>query len=55
MTAPYTYDDMLTLGPEAGSQYVCVRCESTFDVDHYLCPVCGTFTLERRGPSESSS
>ena len=51
VTAPYSYDGMLDLGPEDGSAYVCSRCESTFDDDHYLCPVCGTLTLERRSRS----
>ncbi|MFB6109056.1 MAG: hypothetical protein ABEJ82_09515 [Haloplanus sp.] len=51
MTAPYMYDDFLSLGPDDGPTYVCRRCESTFEVDHYICPVCGTFTIERRGPT----
>jgi len=50
VTAPYSYDGMLPSGP---SEYVCSRCESTFDDDHYLCPVCGTLTLERRSVAES--
>jgi len=54
VTAPYSYDGMLDLGPEDGSAYVCSRCESTFDDDHYLCPVCGTLTLERRSRSAES-
>jgi rRNA maturation endonuclease Nob1 len=53
VTAPYSYDGMLPLGPERGSEYVCSRCESTFDDDRYLCPVCGTLTLERRSTTES--
>lgn len=53
MTAPYSYDGMLPLGPERGTEYVCSECESTFDDDHYLCPVCGTLTIERRSAAES--
>jgi predicted amidophosphoribosyltransferase len=53
VTAPYTYDDMLELGPGGESPYVCVRCESRFETDHYLCPVCGTFTLERDTRSDA--
>jgi len=52
VTAPYSYDGMLPLGPEQGSEYVCSTCESTFDDEHYLCPVCGTLTLERRSVTE---
>lgn len=52
VTAPYSYDGML--GPEDGTEYVCSRCDSTFDDDQYLCPVCGTLTVERRPPSAES-
>ncbi len=45
---------MLDLGPGEGSKYVCSKCESSFDDDHYLCPVCGTLTLERRRPTAES-
>jgi len=53
VTAPYSYDGMLPLGPENGSEYICSNCDSTFDDDHYLCPVCGTLTLERRSVADS--
>jgi len=49
VTAPYSYDGML---PQE-SEYICSNCESTFDDDHYLCPVCGTLTLERRSVADS--
>jgi rRNA maturation endonuclease Nob1 len=34
-------------------EYVCANCESTFDDDHCLCPVCGTLTLERRSVADT--
>lgn len=51
VTAPYSYDGMLDLGPENGSEYVCSVCESQYEEEHYLCPVCGTLTIERRTQS----
>jgi rRNA maturation endonuclease Nob1 len=48
VSAPYNYEGMLGLGPEHESGYVCANCESTFDDDRYLCPVCGRLTLERQ-------
>jgi rRNA maturation endonuclease Nob1 len=39
---------------DPGAEYVCANCESTFESDHYLCPVCGTLTLERRPASAES-
>jgi rubrerythrin len=54
VTAPYNYDGMLDLGPESGSTYVCSRCETTFEEDLCLCPVCGTLTVERRSRSADS-
>jgi DNA-directed RNA polymerase subunit RPC12/RpoP len=39
---------------DSGATYVCSDCDSTFESDRYLCPRCGTLTLERRSePTES--
>jgi DNA-directed RNA polymerase subunit RPC12/RpoP len=54
VTAPYNYDGMLGLGPEDEAVYVCSSCESTFEDDRYLCPTCGTLTLERRSRAVES-
>ncbi|WP_299332699.1 hypothetical protein [Haloplanus sp.] len=54
MTAPYSYDGMLDLGPEQGFEYVCSECESRYESDHYLCPACGRLTIERRTPSDDT-
>jgi rRNA maturation endonuclease Nob1 len=51
VTAPYSYDGML----DPGSKYVCANCESTFEDDHYVCPVCGTLTLERLPATRSDA
>lgn len=54
VTAPYSYDGMLDLGPGEGAKYICAKCESVFDDDCYLCPTCGSLTIERRLPSAES-
>jgi predicted amidophosphoribosyltransferase len=54
VTAPYSYDGMLDLGPEQGTEYVCSECESRYETDRYLCPACGTLTIERRAPSNDA-
>jgi rRNA maturation endonuclease Nob1 len=54
VTAPYSYDGMLDLGPEQGFEYVCSECESRYESDHYLCPACGRLTIERRAPSDDT-
>jgi len=53
VTAPYSYDGMLPLGPSDGPEYVCSNCDSTFEDDRYLCPTCGMLTLERRSVGDS--
>ena len=32
---------------EHGQTYVCLACESPFDVQYHSCPVCGSFDLRR--------
>jgi rRNA maturation endonuclease Nob1 len=44
---------MLPLSPEDRPEYVCSNCDSTFENDRYLCPVCGTLTLERRPATDA--
>ncbi|WP_435347717.1 hypothetical protein [Haloarchaeobius sp. HRN-SO-5] len=30
-----------------GSEYVCRSCESGYDVQHHICPDCGSYSVER--------
>lgn len=32
---------------EEGSPYVCLACETVFEVQHHTCPACGSFDVRR--------
>ena len=41
-------DDLLRLGPSDGPAYACGACGATFEEEHYVCPECGEFAIDRR-------
>ncbi|MFD1684458.1 hypothetical protein [Halobellus litoreus] len=38
-----------TKATERRRPYVCLGCESTYDVQYHVCPNCGGFSVESRG------
>ena len=39
--------DVSGLSEEESFEYVCLACESGFDVQHHSCPACGSFDIRR--------
>jgi rRNA maturation endonuclease Nob1 len=38
---------VISKGDEEGPSYVCLACETVFEVQHHTCPACGSFDVRR--------